>query len=375
MRGLRDNVFRRSRVQEDAAPERNGAPPGHVDEAMLPEPRSHRAIVWSRFKRDRAALASGVFVVALFAVLFIGEPIAVWLLGHGPNDLFPMSVDADKNLLPAGPWSHVPAIHGVAPVTPEMPRTLFVLGADGTLGRDLFLRVLDGGRSSLEIALGATVLALTLGTFLGLLSGYFGGWLDAGVSRLTEFIMGFPILLFFIAFGWTLAERLDHVTLRDTVAPGLVSFVLVIGVFYCFYPARLVRAQVLVLRRQEFVEAARMIGASDWRILRKHILPHVSGSLIVYGTQLMAITIFLEAALSILGLGLDLPAASWGSIIATHYGTLFTPSDASFIDHRLLRAEYLITLWPSLLLFFTVVSFTLLGEGVRNAFEPRSVRA
>ena len=370
------SVLRRVQLRGDQVVVDDPAVKQRQDEPAEPRARGQWELVWSRFKRDKLAVVSGVVLAAVLAVCFIGEPVASHLLGHGPNDPFPMSVDADKNLLPAGPWSHVPAIHGVAPVTPDMPRTLFILGADGTLGRDLFLRVLDGGRTSIELALGATLLALFLGSILGLASGYYGGWTDASTSRLIEFIMGFPVLLFFIAFGWTLATRLDPVTLHGALSPGVVSLVLVIGVFYCFYPARLVRSQVLLLREQEFVEAARMIGASDLRIMRQHLLPHVSGSLIVYGTQLFAVTIFLEAALAILGVGIEPGYASWGSIIASNYGTLLgaTAGGGGFIDTRVQRAQELIALWPSVLLFITVLAVTLFGEGVSNAFNPRAVR-
>ena len=369
------NVLRRTAVRGDRVAEPRAAVSAH-DEPGPPRARGQWELVWSRFKRDRVAVASGIVLIAVLALCFAGEPIATRLLGHGPNDLFPMSVDADKNLLPAGPWSHVAAIHGVAPVTPDMPRTLFVLGADGTLGRDLFLRVLDGGRTSLELALGATLLALFFGSILGMVSGYYGGWTDSATSRLIEFIMGFPVLLFFIAFGWTLSARLDPITLHGAISPGVISLVLVIGVFYCFYPARLVRSQVLALREQEFVQAARMIGASDLRIMRKHLLPHVSGSLIVYGTQLFAVTIFLEAALAVLNVGIEPGYASWGSIIAGNYGTLLgaTGGGATYIDKRAQHAQELIALWPSVLLFITVLAVTLFGEGVSNAFNPRAVR-
>jgi peptide/nickel transport system permease protein len=378
------NVLRRTLLGRTRAPAGvdgnlragDGREPGTADDTMLPKARGQWELVWSRFKRDKVALVCGIFIGLVLIACFGGEPLAAHLLGHGPNDLFPMSVDADKNLLPAGPWSHVPNIHGVATVTPEMPRTLFVLGADGTLGRDLFLRVLDGGRTSLELAFAATFLALVLGSILGLASGYYGGWADASVSRLTEFIMGFPILLFLIVFGWTVSNRLDQITLHSALAPGVLSLVVIIGVFYSFYPARLVRSQVLSLKQQEFVEAARMIGSSDIRIMRKHLFPHVSGSLIVYGTQLLALTIFLEAALAILGVGIEPGYASWGSIIATHYGTLFgdTGASAHYIDARVAHAAWLIALWPSALLFLTVLSLTLFGEGVRNAFDPQAVR-
>src|SRR5256714_14488638 len=149
--------------------------------------------VWRRLRRDRAALGSLVGLVLVFLVCFAGEPIAEHFLGHGPNDIFPMAVDL--NLVEAPAWSHVPNTHGVVTVTPDTPRTLFVLGASDQIGHDLFLRVLAGGRTSLEIALGAAGLAVFLGVILGLVAGYYGRWIDAVFTRVTEFVMGFPILI------------------------------------------------------------------------------------------------------------------------------------------------------------------------------------
>jgi ABC-type dipeptide/oligopeptide/nickel transport system permease subunit len=337
--------------------------------------RAYWEIVWERFRGDRASVLSAGFLLVLLLVCFAGEPIAASLLGHGPNDIFPLAADVNRNLLPAGPWSWVPDSHGVITVTPQTPRTLFILGADGPLGRDVFLRVLDGGRTSLELAFAASGLAIALGALIGMLSGYYKGWVDAVATRFSELIMGFPILLFLVALGWAISERLSEIRLGGVVAPGVVSLALVVGVFYCFYPARLVRSQVLSLREQEFVEAARMVGASDFRIMRKHLLPHVAGSLVVYATQLIALTIFLEAALAILGVGIELPYATWGNIIATNYGTLLAPGGPhTYTDSAFLRLTWLITLWPSLLLFLAVVSLTLVGEGVRNAVDPRAKR-
>jgi peptide/nickel transport system permease protein len=353
----------------------SAAEDGPLVEAPADPARGYWKIVWERFRDDRVALVSAAFLLSLLLACFVGEPIAASLLGHGPNDIFPMAADINRNLLPAGPWSWVPDSHGVIKVTPETPRTLFILGADGPLGRDVFLRVLDGGRTSLELAFAASGLATILGAFFGMLSGYYKGWVDAVATRFSELIMGFPILLFIIALGWTISERLDQVRLGGIIAPGVVSLAVVVGVFYSFYPARLVRSQVLSLREQEFVEAARMVGASDYRIMRRHLLPYVAGSLVVYATQLIALTIFLEAALAILGIGIELPYATWGNMISTNYGTLLSPGGPhANYDTAFLHLAWLITLWPSLLLFLAVVSLTLAGEGVRNALDPRARR-
>ena len=338
------------------------------------EPRAYGywELVWLRLRRDRVALGSVVALVLVFLVCFAGTPIAEHFLGHGPNDIFPMAVDI--NLEPAPAWTRVPDTHGVVSVTPQTPRTLFVLGTGDEVGHDLFLRVLAGGRTSLEIALGAATLAVLIGVVVGLLAGYYGRWIDAIVTRMTEFVMAFPILLFVIAVGFVLSDRLQRITLGGRLAHGVISLVLVIGLFSWFYPARVVRAQVLTLRESEFVEAARMVGASDLRIIRKHLIPHVVGTVIVYGTLMIATTMFLEAGLSYLNAGVDLPDATWGNLIAQNYGRLFylgAPHQEAggppVQTYNVLWA----TLPPTLGILTVVFAFSLLGEAVRNALDPR----
>jgi peptide/nickel transport system permease protein len=343
------------------------------EQPLEPRARGYWELVWSRFKRDRLALASGIFVLVVLLVCFVGEPLFERLLGHGPNDIFPLG--ADVNAHPVGPWSHVPDTHGGVTATPDTPRTLFVLGADGQLGRDEFLRLLAGGRTSLEIGLGAAAIAVALGAALGLLAGYYGRWVDAGISRMTEFVMGFPILLFLIALGRTISERIDRVTLHGVFVPGALALLITIGIFSWFYPARIVRAQVLSLREQDFVEAARMVGAGDLRIIRKHLLPHVLGSLVVYAALIVATTIILEAALAILNFGIGLPDATWGNMISTNWGTLLAPGGPhSYADSAFVRTSWLTTFWPTTALFVTVLAFNLFGEGLREALDPQSRR-
>ena len=202
-------------------------------------------------------------------------------------------------------------------------KTLFVLGADGPLGRDELLRVLAGGRVSLEIALFATLIGLAIGVLFGTIAGWYGGSVDALVSRLTELVMAFPLLLLVIAIGQSVADRFDNVTLHGTFEPGVLSLGVVIRFFSWFYPARVCRVLVQELREREFVEAARMIGQSDWRILRKHILPHLLGPVTVWAGLMAASVIVLEAALSSLNFGIRLPTASWGSLLSSTFGNLF----------------------------------------------------
>jgi peptide/nickel transport system permease protein len=304
--------------------------------------------VWIRFKRDRVALASVFFIVFLVLVSFPGAWIAEKLLGHGPNTLFFDGID--ERLIPVGPWSYV-----TNPDTGQ--RDLLILGADGSLGRDEFLRLLYGGRVSLQVAVFSTFGAVSLGVVLGTIAGYYRGWIDTVISRVIEITMAFPALLFIIALASTVGSRLDNVTF-GIFAPGVFTLVLVFTVFGWFYPARIIRAQVLSLREKEFVEAARMIGASDGRIIRSHLLPHLVAPIIVYSTLIIAGYILGEAGLSFLNLGIKLPTASWGNLLASapEYYT----------------AQPWLMLWPGLAVLLTTLAFNLLGDGLRDAFDPRS---
>ena len=232
-----------------------------------------------------------------------------------------------------------------------------MLGASDLLGRDEFLRLLYGARVSLEVAILATILGVSMGVALGTIAGYYGGFVDTIVSRLTEIVMAFPLLLFAIALSATIGDRLNSYTFFGIFQHGIVSLTLVIGFFSWFYPARIVRAQVLSLREKEFVEAARMVGNSNLRIMRSHLLPHLVGTIIVYSTLTVAVNILFEAALSYLGVGLPLPDASWGNLLseAVQFYTL----------------QPWVMLFPGLAILFTTLAFNLLGDGLRDALDPR----
>src|SRR3990172_399041 len=304
--------------------------------------------VWIRFRRDKIAIASGIFIIFLILVSFVGAMIAQKLLGHGPNDLFFDGVD--DRLIPKGPMSHA-----------HDPRTgkeaLLILGADGSLGHDLFLRLLYGGRVSLEVAVLSTLGAMTVGVLLGAIAGYFRGWVDTIIARLTEVTMAFPALLFIIALASTVGGRVDSITL-GIFSPGVITLVLIFTALGWFYPARIIRAQVMSLREKEFIEAARMIGASDARIIRSHLLPHLVAPIIVYSTLVVANYVLLEAGLSFLGLGIKLPTASWGNLLST--------------APEFYTAQPWLMVWPGLAVLLTTLSFNLLGDGLRDAFDPRS---
>jgi peptide/nickel transport system permease protein len=306
--------------------------------------------VWRRFRRDKVAITSGIFIVLLFLAAFAGAPLAQKWLGHGPNDIFPSEGVDPTTLVPVGPLT---TVHSFS----RNEDVFFLLGASDTLGRDEFLRLLYGARVSLEVAIGATLLTMFIGVLLGSIAGYFRGGIDAVISRVTEITMAFPLLLFVIALAATAGDRLNDITL-GIFQEGVITLILIGGIFGWFYPARILRAQVLSLREKEFVEAARMVGSSDWRIIRSHLLPHLVAPIIVYSTLIVAQFVLFEAGLSFLGLGVKLPTASWGNLLST------APD--------FYTQQPWLMVWPGLAVLLTTLAFNLLGDGLRDAFDPRS---
>lgn len=312
--------------------------------------RGYWELVWRRFRRDRLAIASAGFLLLLFLAAFVGAPLAARLLGHGPNDLYVGTEAITPDLLPTGPWTWL-----TDPMSGE--RTLLVLGASDTLGRDEFLRLLYGARVSIEVALLATLTTTTIGVMLGTLAGYHRGLVDTIISRVTDITMAFPALLFIIALAATVGPRMDSITF-GIFGEGVFTIVFVFTVFGWFPIARIVRAQTLSLREKEFVEAARMVGATDWRIIRSHVLPHLVAPVVVLSTLVVAQFILAEAGLSFLGLGVKTPTPSWGNLLA----------DAA----PFYTAQPWLMVWPGLAVLLTTVAFNLLGDGIRDALDPRA---
>jgi ABC-type dipeptide/oligopeptide/nickel transport system permease subunit len=327
--------------------------------------RGYWELVWIRFKRDKLALLSIAFIVFLLFASFVGGPIMKHVLGHGPNTIFANGVD-QSSLAPVGPWTHIsnadyvgetPAVFQSAHPGQHLGTALLPLGADGSLGRDLFLRLLYGAQTSLEVAVLATLGSVALGVLMGLLAGYFRGWVDTVVSRLIEVVMVFPALLFIIAVRVVAGPQLNSITF-GFLAKGVFTLVLIFSVIGWFYPARIIRGVVFSLREKEFVEAARMTGASDFRIMRSHLLPHLVAPIVVYSTLIIASNILGEAGLSFLGLGIEQPTASWGNLLAAAPDFYLT--------------QPWLMVWPGLSILLTTLAFNLLGDGLRDAFDPRA---
>ncbi len=245
---------------------------------------------------------------------------------------------------------------GSAPIGPTWHAAYF-LGADGQ-GRDVAARLLYGGRNSLFIAGAATVLCLTLAAIVGICAGFFGGLVDQILSRLLDILWAFPVYLLAISLSIVLISqglRIGPITIN---ADDLVLPIVIIGIVYVPYAARPVRGQVLGLKHSDFVLAARALGVPPARILVRDILPNVANSLIVFAPLIMALNLLTESALSFLSIGVQPPAASWGTIIAD--------------GETLIYQRPLVAIAPGLAIVLTVLALNVLGDGVRDALDPRA---
>ncbi|MFB7663104.1 ABC transporter permease [Kitasatospora sp. NPDC056138] len=304
------------------------------------EGRSLGRIAWTRFKRDKAAVAGGIVVILLILLAVLAKPIES-AFGLDPDALHQDLLDANLGGLPIGDWGGMSADHP--------------LGLDPLQGRDLLSRIIEGSWVSLLVAFGATVLSNAIGTVLGVVAGYYGGWVDTVISRVMDTFLAFPLLLFAIAISASLqggAFGLNGLPLHIAV------LIFVIGFFNWPYMGRIVRGQTLSLREREFVDAARSLGARGPFILFRELLPNLVGPILVYSTLLIPTNILFEAGLSFLGVGIQPPQASWGGML----------NDA--IKYYQVDPQYMVV--PGLAIFVTVLAFNLLGDGLRDALDPKS---
>ena len=303
-----------------------------------------------RLRRDRTALAFG----ALFAVivaLCLAAPLYARDVAHtGPN-----ANHVTETVDVGGKVEDVVSPDGI-PIGPTW-QGRFLLGADQN-GRDIAVRLLYGGRNSLEVGAIATAITMLLATLLGVTAGYFRGALDGVVSRVLDLIWAYPVVLLGIALGTSLALGGLNLGLFTLSGASLLVPALIIGFVYIPYVAKPIRAEVLGLREREFVEAAHSLGAGDLRIMASEILPNVFSTIIVFAPLILANAILLEAGLSYLGAGIQPPNPSWGTMIGDGIGLL--PSSIHMI------------LVPGVMLVLAVLGINVLGDGVRDALDPHA---
>ena len=279
-----------------------------------PTRRSERWRAWRRFRRYRPGVVGLAFVLALVVVAVLAPVFA-----------------------PHSPTAAQTRLRG------DAPSREYLLGND-SIGRDVLSRLIFGTRVALIVGVGATAIAATIGVAIGATAGYFGGKVDAALSRVVDTLMAFPTLALLI-------------TLAAVLGPSLPTVVVAIGTTVWASYARVVRADVLSLRQRDYVVAARALGAGHGRIIGRHVLPNVVGPVIVLASLAVGNIIILESALSFLGLGVQPPAPSWGGMLA---------------DGRAYIRNYPhMAIAPGVLIALTVLAFNLLGDGLRDALDPR----
>lgn len=276
---------------------------------------------WRRFRKNRGALLGALLVFIVTGTAVVGP----YITPYDPAEQFDDAIQKSTG-------------------TPIGLGSKYVLGAD-TLGRDELSRLLSGARISMQVAYYATGIAVVLGLFIGLLTGYFGGFFDSLVMRAVDILLSLPFLLIAIALR------------RLVESPELWVMYVLLGSLSWMTLARVTRTKTMQVRELEFVQAARALGLGHTRILFRHVLPNVLGPAIALGTILVAQLIIAESAMSFLGLGVQAPAASWGSMLEEGQGILTR-------DPRLV-------LIPGVMIVMAVFGFNLLGEGLRDAFDPK----
>ncbi|MFA3875033.1 ABC transporter permease [Streptomyces sp. MMCC 100] len=328
----------------DDAPE-----PVKTGEEKTHEGRSPGQLMWLRFKRDRTGVVSACIVIVFFVVSALA-PLIAKAYGKNPYTLYAQEPDhpflLDDFAMPTGSFGGMSGD--------------FWFGVEPKLGRDVFTMLLYGMRTSLYMAVVVTSLCVLTGVLIGMVSGFFGGRVDYWLGRITDFFLAFPQQLFFIAFMPVVTAM--FVSPQDETPTYLraVAITLVMWFLGWMGLARLVRGSVLTLREREFVEAAKVSGASPWRIVRKEILPNIVTPILVQATYILPSTILSIAFLSYIGVGFVEPTPDWGRMFA--------------IGADVYEQDPMFMFFPGVALVVFVLSFNLLGDSVRDAFDPKTGR-
>ncbi len=303
--------------------------------------RTPRQISWMRFKRNKAAVISGG--VALFFILsaFLA-PLITRLVGVNPTSTYPDALTQFG--MPQGPWGGISLAHP--------------LGVEPGAGRDLLALLLYGSRISFTVALITSVASIGLGMLIGITAGYFRGRVDAVIGRFSDFILAFPSTFMIVALSLPLVQRVESLHIAKDNGARIVVLIVFFVVFGWPGFARLVRSQALSMRERDFVMAAQALGASNWRIITKEILPNLWPTAIVFLSLSLPGFLSAEATFSFLGVGVQAPAATWGLVL----------SDA--VTYWQTDPAYLII--PSAMLVIIVLALNLMGDGIRDALDPKA---
>ncbi|MFF1874033.1 ABC transporter permease [Streptomyces sp. CB03911] len=329
-------------VVSPATPDAAGAAPAKAFQGLSP-----RTIAWRRFRRDRTGVISAL-VVLFFVLVALAAPLISAIYGKDPYTLYGQDQSGLLN------------DYGF-PIAPNGGMSgEYWFGLEPSLGRDVFTQLVYGIRTSLLIALAATVLSTAIGAAIGVAAGYLGGKFDYFVGRTIDVLMSFPSTLFFIAFMPVVFAAFYRPD--ESIPPWARAFVLVVVlvVFGWAGLARLLRGSVLSLREREFVEAAKVTGASPMRIIFKEIMPNLGTPILIQATLSLPALVTAEAALSFLGVGIIEPTPDWGRMIQR--GTEIYGDDITYL------------IFPGLSMVIFVLAFNLLGDSVRDALDPKTKR-
>lgn len=290
-------------------------------------------LIWRRFRKHRMAVFGMIGFALLLLFIIVGSLVVSVEQAN--------AVDLQARLGP--------------------PTEKYWMGTDST-GRDIFARIIHGGQISLFVGISAVLISVGLGTLIGGLAGYFGGWVDALLMRFTEAMLSIPSLFLLIVLGKFIGKDVKTITIVGHDFSGSVIIViLVIGLTSWMFLARIVRANVLSLKEMDYISVSKSLGASNMRIFFHHLVPNTMGAIIVSTTLGLAGAILSEAYVSFLGLGIQPPTASWGNMLT---------AAQTFIQ----KGSWWMWVFPSLFIVFTILCINLLGDGLRDAFDPRSTK-
>jgi peptide/nickel transport system permease protein len=291
-------------------------------------------LTWRRFRRHRMALVGAIGLLLLLTYIILGSV------------LIPQSKANEVDLK-----NHLSA-----------PSATHWMGTDST-GRDIFSRIIYGGQISLTVGILAVVISVILGTLVGGVAAFAGGWMDGGLMRITDAMLSIPTLFLLIVLGKTFGKQIQTINIFGHTFSGSVGIVvLVIGITSWMYLARIVRGNVLTLREMDFVSASRALGASSRHIFVRHFIPNTLGIIIVSATLGLATAILLEAYVSFLGLGIQPPTASWGNILS---------GAQSYIQ----QGAWWMWVFPSIFIILVILCINLMGDGLRDALDPRITKS